>query len=65
MITKEQLTERAQLVRLHEANCQILFPTAIESGFRVAIMKKIAQELGLKELRGATIAGPVTNKRDA
>src|SRR5437867_2485906 len=47
MITKEQLTERAQLVRLHEANCQILFPTAIESGFRVAIMKKIAQELGL------------------
>src|SRR5216684_3249519 len=27
MLTKEQFQQRAQLVRLHEANCQIEFPS--------------------------------------
>ncbi len=63
MITKEQLQERAQLVRIHEANCQIQHPTPIEANVRVAIMKKLAGEYALKELRAATIINPAP--RDA
>lgn len=55
MLTKEQLQERAQLVRIHEANCQIEHPGAIELGFRLAIMKKLAAEYQLKELRSSTL----------
>jgi hypothetical protein len=55
MLTKEQLQERAQLVRIHEANCQIEHPGVMELNFRLAIMKKLATEYGLKELRQATI----------
>ena len=58
MNTKEQLQERAQLVRIHEANCGLLFPSSDEIKFRLAIMKKLAQDLGLKELRSATLEGP-------
>jgi len=57
-MTKEQLQERAQLVRIHEANCQIEHPTAMETNFRLAIMKKLAAEYGLKELRNAIMAAP-------
>jgi hypothetical protein len=56
-MTKEQLQERAQLIRVHEANCNIQYPTPVEAAFRVAIMKKIAQDIGLKELRRAVIEG--------
>lgn len=56
--TKEELTERAQLVRIHEANCAIEYPTPEEIKFRMAIMKKLALGLGLKELRTMTIDGP-------
>ena len=59
MTTKEQLQERAQLVRIHEANCQIDYPTRDEANFRIAIMKKIGREFALKELRGASVDGPV------
>jgi hypothetical protein len=58
MLTKEQLQERAQLVRIHEANCNIEYPTATEANFRLAIMKKLGEEFHLKELRAATIDGP-------
>jgi hypothetical protein len=58
MLTKEDLQERAQLVRIHEANCQIEYPTADEAKFRLAIMKKLGQEFALKELRAAAIDGP-------
>lgn len=58
--SKEELTERAQLVRIHEANCKIEYPTADELNFRLAIMKKLGTGLGLKELRSMTIDGPVT-----
>jgi hypothetical protein len=61
MMTKEGLTERAQLVRIHEANCHIPYPTPIEGNFRLAIMKKLAAEYGLKEYRGATVDGKVSN----
>lgn len=44
MTTKEQLQERAQLVRIHEANCQIEHPGPLELNFRLAIMKKLAAE---------------------
>ncbi len=53
-MSKEQLQERAQLVRIHEANCQIEHPTVTELAFRLAIMKKLALEYDLKELRLAT-----------
>lgn len=56
MTTKDQLQERAQLVRIHEANCQIQYPSPMEANFRLAIMKKLATEYSLKELRSATIA---------
>ena len=55
MATKEQLTERAQLVRIHEANCHIPYPTPIEANFRLAIMKKLAAEYSLREYRAATV----------
>ena len=59
--TKEQLQERAQLVRIHEANCQIEYPTPEEANFRLAIMKQLGREFGLKELRSAAITGPVVS----
>lgn len=59
MKTKEELQAMAHLVRIHEANCHLLFPASDEVNFRVAVMKKLAQELGLKELRGAQLEGPV------
>ena len=64
MLTKEQLQERAQLVRIHEANCQIEYPTRDEANFRLAIMKKLGLEFGLRNLRGAIIEGPVVNTPD-
>jgi hypothetical protein len=63
MLTKEQLQERAQLVRIHEANCHIEHPTPLELNFRLAIMKKLAADYSLKELRAAVIEGPA--RRDA
>ena len=59
MITKEELQERAQLVRIHEANCKIEYPTRDEANFRIAIMKKLGLEFALKEVRPASIEGPV------
>jgi hypothetical protein len=58
--SKEELTEQAQLVRVHEANCKIEYPTPDELNFRIAIMKKLGLSVGLKEVRPAVIAGPVT-----
>ena len=58
-IAKEELQERAQLVRLHEANCHIEHPTADELNFRLAVMKKIGFGFGLREVRQAEITGPV------
>ncbi len=59
MTTKEELQERAQLVRIHEANCKIEYPTAEEANFRIAIMKQLGREFGLREIRIAAITGPV------
>lgn len=59
MPTKEELQERAQLVRIHEANCKIEYPTRDEANFRIAIMKKLGLEFSLKEVRPATVEGPV------
>lgn len=60
MITKEELQERAQLVRIHEANCHIEHPTVDEANFRIAIMKKLGLEFALRDVRAAQIGGPVT-----
>lgn len=61
MLTKEELQERAQLVRIHEANCNLEYPTPAEANFRLAIMKKLGEQYRLKELRAATIDGPITS----
>lgn len=58
--TKEELTERAQLIRIHEANCKIDYPSVDELNFRLAVMKRLGLALGLKELRPLMIDGPVT-----
>lgn len=47
----------AELVRLHEANCQIEFATVDEQRFRLALMKFLGRRLGLAELKTATL-GP-------
>ena len=64
-MTKEELQERAQLVRIHEANCNIPYPTPIEANFRLAIMKKLAAEYSLKELRAVTVEGPIGTRSTA
>lgn len=61
MLTKEQIQGRTHLVRIHESNCQIEFPTPEEANFRIAIMKQLGREFGLKEIRSTTVAGPVTS----
>lgn len=57
--TKEELQERAQLVRIHEANCHIEHPTPDEANFRIAIMKQLGTAYKLRELRTTQITGPV------
>jgi hypothetical protein len=59
--SKEELQERAQLVRIHEANCKIEYPTPDELNFRLAIMKKLGAGLSLKELRSVQVTGPATS----
>lgn len=65
ILTKEELQERAQLIRIHEANCQLDHPSIDEANFRIAIMKQIGSAFGLRELRDKTIAGPVTQTPQA
>ena len=50
-ITKEELQERAQLIRTHEANCEIEHPTEDERAFRLATMKRIAKAFNYPELK--------------
>ncbi len=58
--TKEELQERAQLVRTHEANCKIEYPTPEEANFRIATMKQLGISFRMKEVRAVQITGPVT-----
>ena len=58
--SKEELQERAQLVRIHEANCQLEHPTPEEQNFRIAIMKQLGLGYHLRELRTTAITGPVS-----
>jgi len=58
--TKEELQERAQLVRTHEANCRLEYPSRDEANFRLAIMKKLGMSFGLREVRPMEITGPIT-----
>lgn len=58
-VTKEELQERAQLVRIFEAACGIEHPTPDEHNFRIACAKKLGTAFGLKEVRPLVIAGPV------
>jgi hypothetical protein len=57
----EQMTERAQLVRVYEASCGIDYPTADDLNFRLAVAKKIGLAFGLRELRQVKIDGPATS----
>jgi len=58
MITKEELQERAQLVRQLEAVCRIEHPTDQEINFRLSIMKRLGMAFGLREMRKLKIDGP-------
>jgi hypothetical protein len=46
------------LVRIHEANCTLEFPSPEEQNFRIAIMKQIGLNLNLAEVRQTQITGP-------
>jgi hypothetical protein len=59
--TKEELQERAQLVRVFEAACNIEHPSPDELKFREAVMKKLGMEYRLREMRTVEITG--TQKR--
>jgi hypothetical protein len=59
MITKEDLQERAQIIRAWEAACKIEHPSVDEANLRIAIGKKLAQSFNLRELRSSSIAGPI------
>jgi hypothetical protein len=59
MLTKEELQERAQLVRIHEGNCRIEHPSVDEANFRLAIMKKLGVLYQLRDLRKIEIIGPI------
>ena len=48
------------MIRIHEANCSIDYPTPDELNFRLATMKKLGVALGLRELRTLVIDGPIT-----
>jgi hypothetical protein len=46
------------LVRIHEANCKVEFPSADQANFTLAIEKEIARRLNLAELKQKQIQGP-------
>ncbi len=50
----------AEIVRIHEANCQIDFASGDEQNFRIAMMKFIGRRLGLAELKALGISGAGT-----
>jgi hypothetical protein len=56
--TKEELVERAQIVRTLESCCRIEHPTDEERNFRMALMKRLGLGWGLKEVRTVTINPP-------
>lgn len=60
-MSKEELTERAQLVRVMEAVAKIEYPTKDEANFRLAVMKKLGVSFGLREVRDKEITGPTTS----
>jgi len=59
-LSKEQLQERAQLVRVWEAACKIEHPTPDELNFRIACAKQIGMAFGLRAMRAVQIAGPAS-----
>lgn len=58
---KDQLTERAQLVRIYEASCGLQYPSDEEKNFRAAIMKKLGLAYGLREVKAMTVTAPSRN----
>ncbi|MDR2982336.1 MAG: hypothetical protein LBV12_08840 [Puniceicoccales bacterium] len=62
MATKEELMERAQLVRLYEASCDIEHPTEEDLRFRQSLHWKLGEALGLKEVRARNENRPSTRR---
>ena len=60
--SKEELQERAQLVRIHEANCGLDHPTEEELRFRIAIMRQLGDSYKLREMRNREVGGPTPAK---
>lgn len=62
-LNKDELTERSQLVRTFEASCKIEYPTDPERNFRLALMKRLGERFGLREVRDKEIVGPGSTNR--
>jgi hypothetical protein len=60
--TKEELIERAQIVRLYEANTTIAVPSELDLRFRRALMIKLATEYSLPKRKLAQTARPPAAK---
>lgn len=59
-VSKEEASERAQLVRLFEASTEIQYPTKDELNFRLAVMKRLGVAFRMPEVKALTITGPAT-----
>lgn len=57
--SKEELIERAQLVRLYEASVTIAVPSELDLRFRRSLMYKLAGEYGLPRAEALKVATPV------
>ncbi len=57
-LSKEELQERAQLIRLYEAACNIAHPSDEDIRFRAALMRKIGVKYDLREMRNWTVGVP-------
>ena len=50
----------AEIVRIHEANCNLEYASQEEQNFRQAMMRFIARKLSLAELKNSTVTGTGT-----
>ena len=65
MATKEELIERAQIVRLYEANTTIGVPSELDLRFRRALMIKLATVYSLPKKQFRPHPSPLPQERVA
>lgn len=62
--SKEELIERAQIVRLYEANTGIQVPSELDLRFRRSLMIKLANEYALPKTGHANLLLPVRGQTE-